>query len=168
MVAAGALTVMPRKYEASGFVTNRSHGKFRSCSCACVPQVAGRDMGLEGSTGEGRGDAERGDAEMKRRRIAKGSIRSCHPRFSASPFLRVPVFSASPFSPHLPISPSPFPASRLTRVRGDGVRVTHHKAIKPIELPIQTLNEMPRLARAREVMVFSREHHNLSCNPIMA
>ena len=35
------------------------------------------------------------------------------------------------------------------------------KSIKPIELPIHTLDDMFWLAGARQIMIFARKHHNL-------
>src|SRR5262249_39609472 len=56
---------------------------------------------------------------------------------------------------------------RLLRVRRLGAHVSIQEPVEPIELPVQTLHQMFRLAGACQVMILARENHQLRRNAVM-
>ena len=53
-----------------------------------------------------------------------------------------------------------FPLSLSLRIRRLGLAVFVQKSIEPVKLPVQTLNQMFGLARARQVVIFAREEND--------
>src|SRR6266699_2345864 len=44
----------------------------------------------------------------------------------------------------------------------DRIGVSVNESVEPVELPVQTFDQVLRLSSAREIMVFAREHYDLS------
>src|ERR1044071_666692 len=77
-----------------------------------------------------------------------------------------PFLHQSPFNSILLKGPLSS-ASNLTRIRRHGCGVAVNETIEPVDLPIQTFNQVFRLARACEVMIFAREEHQLRRHAVM-
>jgi hypothetical protein len=41
-----------------------------------------------------------------------------------------------------------------------GITVTIYESVEPVKLPVQTFNQMLRLAGPRQIVILTREHHD--------